>query len=82
MKYYDRNAFYFHMLAFARARFNSLAKLVVGGMLVEDKDQIVDHVVGFYKSLFKDLKWALDWMASISKEENDMLQSQISESVV
>lgn len=37
---------YFHKLANARSRRNSLAKLVIDGVLVEDKNLMTDYVVG------------------------------------
>lgn len=55
--------------------------------LVEDKNQIVDHVVGFYESLYKENhKWRprLDGvnLASVSIDENHMLEGCISEDEV
>lgn len=51
MKEGDRNISYFHKLANSGARHSSFVKLVIDEVLVEDKEQIVDHVVGLHETL-------------------------------
>lgn len=74
----DPNTSHFHKLSNARARHNSLAMLVIDGVLLDDQEQLSENVVRYYDTLYKETHhWRprLDGLeiASTSREDNNML---------
>ncbi|KAL5714065.1 hypothetical protein ACHQM5_016077 [Ranunculus cassubicifolius] len=83
----ELNTKYFQTIANARARMNSVSKLMIEGELVEDGKKIEKHVAGFFKNLYKEPKhWrprleGLDFK-KIAEEEKDRLEEVILEKEV
>lgn len=48
----DRNTHFFHKTAPDRRRANQIKQLFIDGVLVSEKEPIVDHITSFYSNLF------------------------------
>ncbi|KAL5717614.1 amidase [Ranunculus cassubicifolius] len=83
----ELNTKYFQTIVNARARMNSVSKLMIEGELVEDRKKIEKHVAGFFKNLYKEPKsWrprleGLEFK-KIAEEEKDRLEEVILEKEV
>lgn len=50
----DRNTPFFHKTTSDRRRANRIKQIFIDGVLVTDKDSIVDHITNFYSNLFSE----------------------------
>ena len=56
----DNNTKFFHKMANSRRRHNHICILEVDGVIYEDKSEMADQVVQFYKKLYKETEeWRL-----------------------
>ncbi|WMV13595.1 hypothetical protein MTR67_006980 [Solanum verrucosum] len=87
LKHGDKNTKYFHRMATAHKRINSIEKLEVNGRELTDTDEIKTEITNFYQKLYRETEnWRLglnlQGIESISLEENDWLQRQFEEEEV
>jgi len=80
----DRNTKYFHRIATAHKRVNSIDNLKVDGMEVTDAEEIKEAIQNYYKNLYKEAEeWrpelVLHEATRISAEEQEELQRQFEE---
>ncbi|WMV09897.1 hypothetical protein MTR67_003282 [Solanum verrucosum] len=84
LKQGDRNTKYFHRIATAHKRVNSIDNLKVDGMEVTDAKEIKEAIQNYYKDLYKEAEeWrpelGLHEATRISVEEQEELQRQFEE---
>lgn len=79
----EKKTAFINNMASARRRVNRIQSLLVGDASVDDKEEIVDHVVGFYKSLFSAENWCRPKLDMLEfgriEEEADSLERQFDE---
>nr|XP_033510991.1 uncharacterized protein LOC117275774 [Nicotiana tomentosiformis] len=79
----DKNTKFFHKMANANKRFNTVEKLQIGGRLLEGGHVIRNHILAFYEDHFSEKeRWRLDWemeeIAKLTEEEKNWLQRPFS----
>ncbi|WMV13369.1 hypothetical protein MTR67_006754 [Solanum verrucosum] len=87
LKHGDKNTKFFHRMATAHKRFNTIDMLMVEGVTVTDSEEIKGTIINFYQNLYRESEqWRPDFNVqgaeSITQEENVWLQRQFEEDEV
>ena len=67
----DNNTKFFHKVVNSRRRYNHISMLKVNGVIYEDKSEIADQAVQFYKNLYKETE---EWRPFVEGLEFDQLE--------
>ena len=67
----DNNTKFFHKVVNSRRRYNHISMLKVNGVIYEDKSEIADQGVQFYKNLYKETE---EWRPFVEGLEFDQLE--------
>ncbi|KAH0751395.1 hypothetical protein KY285_004543 [Solanum tuberosum] len=83
----DKNTKFFHRVATAHKRFNSIDTLVVEGNSISDPEDIKGEIINFYQKLYTEIEewrpeFKLQGLETISEEERDWLQTHFEEAEV
>lgn len=82
----DRNTKYFQKVSNGRRRNNTIDKLKVGEVIVDDKAVIKEEILSFYQQLYTENEpWrptvSFESMTSISLDERDWLERNFEEEI-
>ncbi|WMV15560.1 hypothetical protein MTR67_008945 [Solanum verrucosum] len=83
----DKNTKFFHRVATAHKRFNSIDTLVVEGNSISDPEDIKGEIINFYQKLYTETEqwrpeFKLQGLETITEEERDWLQTHFEEAEV